>query len=79
MCLSLQIAAHQHLRDLALLRRIRDRIDREPTLDVEALAGDAGLTAAEFVRRFRDAYGQSPHDYRRAVRPFPFDRVLEPR
>ena len=33
-------AAEQHLRDLALLRRVRDRIDREYSqpLDVEALA-----------------------------------------
>ncbi|MEO6502699.1 MAG: AraC family transcriptional regulator, partial [Jatrophihabitantaceae bacterium] len=32
--------AEQHLRDLALLRRVRDRIDREyaQPLDVEALA-----------------------------------------
>ncbi|CAN5659845.1 hypothetical protein BH09ACT7_BH09ACT7_36300 [soil metagenome] len=33
-------AEAQHLRDLALLRRVRDRIDREyaQPLDVEALA-----------------------------------------
>src|SRR5258707_795802 len=36
-------AAEQHLRDLARLRRVRDRIDREyaQPLDVEALARDA--------------------------------------
>ena len=36
-------AAAQHLRALALLRRVRDRIDREyaQPLDVEALARDA--------------------------------------
>ena len=36
-------AAEQHLRDLARLRRVRDRIDREyaQPLDVEALARGA--------------------------------------
>ena len=36
-------AAAQHLRDLARLRRVRDRIDREyaQPLDVEALARGA--------------------------------------
>ncbi|MEV6645446.1 AraC family transcriptional regulator [Amycolatopsis sp. NPDC051371] len=82
MCLSLQIAAREHLRELVLLRRVRDRIDREPTLDVEALADSAGMAAGDFLRRFRDAYGQSPHAYQRtarAVRTRTFDRVLETR
>ncbi|VVJ16941.1 Transcriptional regulator [Amycolatopsis camponoti] len=82
MCLSLKAAAHEHFRELALLRRARDRIDREPALDVEALARGAGMTAAQFLRRFRDAYGQSPHAYRRAAlaaRTLTFDRVLETR
>ena len=37
----------QHLRDLALLRRVRDRIDREyaQPLDVEALARGDGTFA----------------------------------
>ena len=40
-------AAAQHLRDLARLRRVRDRIDREyaQPLDVEALARGAHLSA----------------------------------
>ncbi|WP_206791469.1 helix-turn-helix transcriptional regulator [Amycolatopsis sp. MtRt-6] len=69
MCLSLNIAAHQHFRELVLLRRVRDRIDTEYArpLDVEALARVAGLPVALFVRRFRDAYGLSPHGYRQAV------------
>ncbi|WP_410568411.1 AraC family transcriptional regulator [Amycolatopsis sp. cmx-4-61] len=69
MCLSLQVAAQHHLRELALLRRVRDRIDREPAaaLDVEALAATVDLPVALFVRRFRDAYGLSSHAYRRAV------------
>ena len=41
-------AEAQHLRQLALLRRVRDRIDREyvQPLDVEALARDAFMSAA---------------------------------
>ncbi|MEV7094429.1 AraC family transcriptional regulator [Amycolatopsis sp. NPDC051045] len=69
MCLSLKVAAQQHHRELALLRRVRDRIDRECArpLDIDVLARSVGLPAAQFVRRFRDAYGLSPHDYRRAA------------
>ncbi|GAA3265604.1 AraC family transcriptional regulator [Streptomyces lavendulae] len=66
-------AAAQHLDDLARLRRVRDRIDREYArpLDVEALARDAGLPAGDLGRRFRLAYGLSPYAYllaRRAER-----------
>ena len=55
----------QHLRDLALLRRVRDRIDREyaQPLDVEALARDAHMSAGHFSRQFRLAYGESPYSY----------------
>ena len=58
-------AAAQHLRDLALLRRVRDRIDREyaQPLDVEALARDAHMSAGHFSRQFRLAYGESPYGY----------------
>ena len=58
-------AAAQHLRDLALLRRVRDRIDREyaQPLDVEALAQDAHMSAGHFSRQFRLAYGESPYSY----------------
>ena len=57
--------AAQHLRDLALLRRVRDRIDREYArpLDVEALARDAHMSAGHFSREFRRAYGESPYSY----------------
>jgi AraC-like DNA-binding protein len=68
MCLSLQIAAREHLRELALLRRVRDRIDREHALDVDALARDANMTPGDFVHRFALAYGQSPHAYQRTSR-----------
>jgi AraC-like DNA-binding protein len=58
-------AAAQHLRDLALLRRVRDRMDREyaKPLDVEALAGEAHMSAGHFSRQFRLAYGESPYSY----------------
>ena len=58
-------AAEQRLRDLAVLRRVRDRIDREyaQPLDVEALARDANMSAGHFSREFRQAYGESPYSY----------------
>jgi AraC-like DNA-binding protein len=58
-------AAGQHLRDLARLRRVRDRIDREyaQPLDVEALARGAHMSAGHLSRQFRLAYGESPYGY----------------
>jgi len=58
-------AAAQDLRDLARLRRVRDRIDREyeQPLNVEALARDAHMSAGHFSRQFRLAYGESPYGY----------------
>jgi AraC-like DNA-binding protein len=58
-------ASAQHLSDLARLRRVRDRIDREyaQPLDVEALAADAHMSAGHFSRQFRRAYGESPYGY----------------
>ena len=58
-------AAAQHLRDLARLRRVRDRIDREyaQPLNVEALARDAHMSAGHLSREFRRAYGESPYAY----------------
>ena len=54
-----------HLRDLARLRRVRDRMDRDyaQPLDVEALARDAGMSAGHLSREFRLAYGESPYGY----------------
>jgi AraC-like DNA-binding protein len=58
-------AAEQHLRDLARLRRVRDRIDREyeQPLDVEALARGVHMSAGHLSREFRLAYGESPYSY----------------
>jgi len=58
-------AAEKRLRDLVLLRRVRDRIDREyaQPLDVEALARGAHMSAGHFSRRFQLAYGESPYSY----------------
>jgi transcriptional regulator GlxA family with amidase domain len=58
-------AAAQHLRDLALLRRVRDRMDREyaQPLDVESLARGAHMSAGHLSRQFRLAYGESPYSY----------------
>jgi transcriptional regulator GlxA family with amidase domain len=55
----------QRLRDLARLRRVRDRIDREyaQPLDVEALARGVNMSAGHLSREFRLAYGESPYAY----------------
>ncbi|MGW4221899.1 helix-turn-helix transcriptional regulator [Streptomyces bauhiniae] len=53
------------LRELKLLRRVRDRIDREYArpLDVEALARGVSMSAGHLSRQFRAAYGESPYSY----------------
>ena len=58
-------AQAQQLRDLALLRRVRDRMDREyaQPLDVEALARGVNMSAGHLSRQFRLAYGESPYSY----------------
>jgi AraC-like DNA-binding protein len=62
---SSEAAAEHHLRELARLRRVRDRIDREyaQPLDVEALARGVSMSAGHLSRRFRAAYGESPYSY----------------
>jgi AraC-like DNA-binding protein len=57
--------ADQHLQDLAALRRVRDRIDRDyaQPLDVEALARGAHMSSGHLSRRFKIAYGESPYSY----------------
>src|SRR5256714_3802114 len=58
-------ASTEHVRDLARLRRVRDRIDREFALplDVEALARGVHMSAGHLSRQFRLAYGESPYSY----------------
>ena len=58
-------AAAQHLRDLARLRRVRDRIDREyaQPLDVDALAHGVYMSAGHLSRQFKLAFGESPYSY----------------
>ena len=55
----------QRLEDLARLRRVRDRIDREHAepLDVESIARGAGMSAGHLSRQFRLAFGESPYSY----------------
>jgi len=65
LCVTSRPASAQHLRDLATLRRVRDRIDREyaQPLDVEALARSAHISAGHLSRQFKLAYGESPYSY----------------
>ena len=55
----------KQLRDLARLRRVRDRIDREyaQPLDVEALAQGVHMSAGHLSRQFKAAYGESVYSY----------------
>src|SRR5690606_14439903 len=75
-------AAPPHLSDLARLRRIRDRIDREYArpLDVEALARGVHMSDGHLSRQFRLAYGESPYSYlmtRRVERAMALLRIGE--
>lgn len=53
------------LRDLALLRRVRDRIDRDyaQPLNVPSLAREVHMSAGHLSRQFKEAYGESPYSY----------------
>jgi AraC-like DNA-binding protein len=57
--------AAQRLRTLTLLRRVRDRIDRDYTqpLDIKALARGVHMSTGHLSREFRRAYGESPYSY----------------
>lgn len=52
-------------RDLAVLRRVRDRIDREfaQPLNVEELARGAHMSVGHLSREFKRVYGESPYSY----------------
>jgi AraC-like DNA-binding protein len=58
-------AVAQQLENLAWLRRVRDRIDRDcaQPLDVEALARGAHMSVGHLSREFKLAYGESPYSY----------------
>ncbi|HEY7874212.1 MAG TPA: helix-turn-helix transcriptional regulator [Actinomycetota bacterium] len=58
-------SSDHYLRDLVLLRRVRDRIDRDyaEPLDVEALARGVHMSAGHLSRQFRLAFGESPYSY----------------
>lgn len=58
-------ADEQRLRDLALMRRVKDRMDRDyhQPLDVNALAQGVGMSSGHLSRRFKEAYGESPYSY----------------
>jgi AraC-like DNA-binding protein len=59
------MASRSNLDDLVLLRRVRDRIDREyvEPLNVEALGREVGMSAGHLSRQFRLAYGEPPYSY----------------
>lgn len=55
----------ERLRDLKLLRKVRDRIDRDyrEPLDVPALAEGVHMSAGHLSRRFKQEFGESPYSY----------------
>jgi AraC-like DNA-binding protein len=57
--------ARQRLHDLARLRQVRDRIDRDyrQPLDVEALARGVHMSTGHLSREFKRVYGESPYSY----------------
>ncbi|HOB03859.1 MAG TPA: helix-turn-helix transcriptional regulator [Propionibacteriaceae bacterium] len=60
-----EVVSKQRLADLARLRRIRDRIDREyaSPLDLAELARGEHLSSGHLSRQFKEAYGESPYAY----------------
>ena len=58
-------ADQQRLKDLAQLRGVRDRIDRDyaQPLDAEALARGANMSAGHLSRQFKAAFGEAPYSY----------------
>lgn len=52
-------------RDITVIRKVRDRIDREfaRPLNVDDLARGAHLSAGYLSREFRRVYGESPYSY----------------
>ncbi|MEV4377300.1 helix-turn-helix transcriptional regulator [Streptosporangium amethystogenes subsp. fukuiense] len=58
-------AEAQRLQDIAVIRRVRDRIDREyaKPLNLQALAAGAHMSVGHLSREFRRVYGESPYSY----------------
>lgn len=58
-------AARAERAAIVVIRRVRDRIDREyaSPLSVEDLARGAHLSAGHLSREFRRIYGESPYSY----------------
>jgi len=54
------------VRALRIVRRARDRIDRDyaEPLPITALAAEAGYSLGQFIRMFESAYGETPGRYR---------------
>jgi AraC-like DNA-binding protein len=54
------------IRTLQIVRRARDRIDRDYAgqLPVAVLAAEAGYSIGQFIRAFEAAYGETPGRYR---------------
>src|SRR5690625_4545678 len=61
----MEMAKRVDLATLTLLRRVRDRIDRDfaEPLNVEGLARGVHMSAGHLSREFRRAYGESPYSY----------------
>lgn len=57
--------AQRKLTDITVIRRVRDRIDREydQPLNVAELARGAYLSPGHLSREFRRIYGESPYSY----------------
>lgn len=58
-------AGAQRFREIVVIRRVRDRIDRQyaQPLNVEELARGAHMSAGHLSREFRRIYGESPYAY----------------
>jgi AraC-like DNA-binding protein len=63
--MALERAEVQRLRDITVMRRVRDRIDREyaQPLNLEELAKGAHMSAGHLSREFRRVYGEPPYAY----------------
>jgi AraC-like DNA-binding protein len=58
-------SASEHRQTLVLMRRVRDRIDRDFALplDVPALARGVHMSAGHLSRSFAAAFGETPYAY----------------